>query len=1536
MHEEQDGGGPRALVVVGIGASAGGLEALEQFFSHVPEGSGLAYVVVQHLAPQHASMLAQILGRQTRMTVAEAVDGASPQADHVYVIAPGTQLALQGGAFEVKSIDGERHAQIDAFLRSLAEDRGERAIGVVLSGSGGDGTEGLRAIRERGGLTLVQAPETAKYDTMPRTAIDAGVVDEALPVHEMPARLVEHARQVAAGRDPAAAHPADAAPPGPPPPSDDEIEASLDRVYEILRKTTGHDFSHYKRGTVLRRLRRRLLQRRSPSLPAYVDLLATDASEPELLAKDLLIGVTQFFRDPEAFAFLAGHVLPRLLSSATADKGLRIWVAGCASGEEAYSLGILVGERLAGMSPAPAVQIFATDIDTDAIAEARRARYPAQIAEHVSPERLARFFTRDGAWYQVAKAVRDMCVFSEHSLIRDPPFLGLDLISCRNVLIYLNAELQKKLVPVFCYALGRGGHLFLGPSEGLAGHAELFDTVDKRLRVFRRADSAPRPLLEFPLAPRAALRVASPAPRLPVPLPAPEQAVAAAFERLVLQEYAPPGVVVNAQGHVLCVAGLTGPYLQPPAGVLTTNLLDIAHASLRIELRTALHAAARTGKKVVRDDVRLDVEGLPRRLRITVRPMQSLRQGGLFAVILQDRAAEPEAEGAEPGEPALVGASAVEQLESELRTTRANLRTTIEELESANEELKSSNEEMLSTNEEMQSSNEELQSSQEELKSVNEELATVNAELGRKVDELGRTNSDLSNLFASTDIATLFLDRELRVARFTPAAQALFRLIEADVGRPLSDLAPRLVGVDLAADVAHVLEAQRPVERQVQTLDRQAWYLLRVLPYRTGEDEIAGAVVTLADITQYKRGEAERERLEEDRRDNLDAVSRLLKIGSLYLQEGNLSQVLGEILDTAIAASGADFGDIQLLDRASGHLEIAVHRGFSPAWVAFWDRAGRGQGARAAALERRERVIIEDVEASPLLAGTPALEVQRAARVRQVQSTPLVSRAGEPIGMLSTHWRAPGRPDERVLRRLDLIARQAADILERAQAEEALQASEGRFRALVEATSEVVYRMSPDWSETRLLRNRGVLGDPRTASRSWPHAFIPPDDQPRVEAAIDEAIRGRRAFELEHRVMRADGTLGWALSRAVPLHNASGEIVEWFGTAHDITSRKHDELAALEAANERLREADLRKNDFLGMLSHELRNPLSAIVNGIQVLDHTPPGGELARRAQAVIARQAEHLTHLVDDLLDVTRITRGKVQLRREVLDLNALVQRAIEDHRGVFVGGGVAVELTPAPAPVWVNGDPTRLAQVVGNLLQNAAKFTSRGGTTRVSVRAAGDAQVIVRVEDTGAGIAPEVLPRLFEAFIQGDTTLDRTRGGLGLGLAVVKGLVEMHGGSVGAASEGLGQGAAFTITLPTEPGGPSERPPVSGAAPASRRVLIIEDNGDSADMLATVLGFDGHVVEIADNGREGMERTSAFKPDVVLCDVGLPDMDGYQVARALRADPALDGVKLVALSGYARDEDVARAREAGFDAHLAKPASVEALLGVLSSVK
>ncbi len=634
-----------------------------------------------------------------------------------------------------------------------------------------------------------------------------------------------------------------------------ELAASLAALCGLVQKHTGHDFSRYKKATLLRRIRRRLQGLRVTAVADYIQLLESSAAEAEALVKNLLIGVTQFFRDPETFDTLARQVLSRITDAKGEQAPLRIWVPGCASGEEAYTIAMLVRERLERCRQTRIVQIFATDIDAGILAQARMGRYSSSIGESVSTERLERFFTREGEGYQASKELREMCLFSQHSLIRDPPFSQLDLISCRNVLIYLDPDLQKKLIPLFHYALRPGGFLFLGPSEGVAHSTELFESIDKKSRIFRRKDTLARPQVEFPLSVRSAAQVP------PVPPPSQPEAgsgtrerVGAAFQRTILQDYAPASAVINEHGEVLFVAGPLARYLVLPAGAMsTTNLFDAFRGPLRLELRSALTKAAATRRACIRTDVPVDIEEQTRPIRLIVRPVPTIEAEGLYLVVVEEQALasrDPEQADALSGPEEPV----VQQLENELRTTRAELRSTVEELESANEELKSSNEELISTNEELQSANEEMQTSKEELHSLNEELETVNGELREKLDEVASANGDLQNLFAATQIATIFLDRSLRITKFTPAATALFHLLESDVGRPLADLAPRFAGQDLVSEALEVLRLLTTVERQVQTPDGH-WFVLRILPYRTIENFIAGVVVTFVNISEVRRAE---------------------------------------------------------------------------------------------------------------------------------------------------------------------------------------------------------------------------------------------------------------------------------------------------------------------------------------------------------------------------------------------------------------------------------------------------------------------------------------------------------------------------------------------------------------------------------------------------------------------------------------------------------------------------------------------------------
>jgi two-component system CheB/CheR fusion protein len=843
--------------IVGIGASAGGLEAFEAFFKEMPPNSGIAFVLVSHLDPGHASILPEIIQKKTKMRVWQVTDNMLVKPNQVYIIPPNKEMAILNGCLQLLELSQPRGANlpIDTFFRSLAQDQTTNAVCVILSGTGTDGTLGLRAIKGEAGMAMVQDMDSAKYDGMPRSAIATRLADYVLTPTEMPKQLlnyVQYATKIVADKVAI---------------GDDSTTSALQKIYILLRSKTDHDFSLYKKNTICRRIERRMHVHQIDNINDYVRYLQESDRENSILFKELLIGVTNFFRDPEAFEMLTDKYLPELFKNKPDGYLLRVWVPGCSSGEEPYSIAIILQEFMENVGRHFNVQIFGTDIDEEAVNVARTGLYPEAISADVNPERLKKYFIKEESHYKIKKMIREMVVFAPQNIIKDPPFTKLDMLCCRNLLIYFGPELQKKLLPVFHYSLKEKGILFLGSSESIGQYTDLFTMHEKKWKLFTRKSNASSatPVLDFPV-PQQTLKM--PEKNTPPLLNKIKEFDTFQLVKTILSESdLPPSVIVDDEANILYVHGRIGRFLEPPEGETSINILEMARDGLKAGLTTALRRISTDRQETFIKNLQVKSNGGYIDVNLTVKPMPNFKTGlrGLMMVVFEEHdSSETQAKAAETPVRQLKQKKSdeVRGLEDELQFTKENLQTTIEELETSNEELKSTNEELQSTNEELQSTNEELETSKEELQSLNEESATVNAELQSRIDELSEANDDMKNLLDCTDIATLFLDTELCIRRFTPKATTIIPLAGTDSGRPIKHFASNLIGVDLTKYGNKVLDDLSAREAEVKSEDGRI-FLLKIRPYRTVSNVIDGVVVTFDDITRRKQAERELQLSEE-------------------------------------------------------------------------------------------------------------------------------------------------------------------------------------------------------------------------------------------------------------------------------------------------------------------------------------------------------------------------------------------------------------------------------------------------------------------------------------------------------------------------------------------------------------------------------------------------------------------------------------------------------------------------------------------------
>ena len=1703
--------------VVGIGASAGGLEAFTELLKHLPTDTGLGFVLVQHLDPQHESALTQLLSRATSMPVCEVTNNLSVEANHVYVIPPNTTLSIAAGALKLQARKKRRTPtrSIDSFFESLAQDQRERAIGVVLSGTASDGTVGLEAIKAEGGITFAQ-DDSAKYDSMPRSAVAAGCVDFVLSPANIANELARIAKHPFVAGQPHELNPeedrasateheddASALPSGgrgsPQTGSSrarheaatakDKVgENGFKRILLLLRNHSGVDFSLYKSATIQRRIMRRVILNKQDSLEDYADFLKGNSKELDALYSDTLISVTSFFRNPEAFEVLKRKVFPKLLEQ-RGDNPFRVWVLGCSTGQEAYSIAMAFMESADKAPRLRKLQIFATDLNEALLDKARHGLYAKSLVEDVSPERLRRFFVEEEGGYRIVKSLREMVVFARQNLISDPPFSRMDVISCRNLLIYLEPSLQRKALPTFHYSLKPGGFLFLGASESIGGFAELFEPVDKRQKVYSRR-AASTPSFHLPVrTERDEHNLSGHALRFPFSVKVPEESspglpsdlnAQREADRMSVNRFAPPGVLINAELQILQFRGPTSAYLQPPAtGKASFDVLKMAREGLLLPLRTTINKAKKENKIARRENIRINQNGDTRTVNIEVVPLKNLRER-CFLILFEEAEKAARAERALPsGErqsPAPVTIRRISnkeetrrsvELERELAETRDYLQAIQDQYEAATEELQASNEEVQSANEELQSINEELETSKEELESANEELMTLNEEMANRNTELNRLNSDLVNFQTSTRLAIVLLGRDLTIRRFSVQAERQFNLLPSDLGRSISNVRHNLQLSDLEGFISEVISSVRERDREVQ--DREGrWFSLRVRPYMTLDNKIDGAVLVLVDIDDLKKHEREiaaarayAEAIIETVREPLIVLDENLRVQtankSFYQNfqvareevENRFIYELGDrqwdipalrkLLETILAENN-QFQDFEVVHDFPGigsrtmllNARRLAHDGYHAQSIllAFEDITERQQAGEALR-ENEERfrtlfdltpMAVYTIDASGVLVNfnrhatelwgrepvlgdrderfcgsfkmfrpdgslmaheqCPMAEVVMG-KVSEVNNSevlierpdgshitvivnirPLKNDRGEVIGAINCFYDITERKQTEVM--VD-SQRQALQLLaEGAPLDDVL----GFLVGVVECQSrEGLLAAFSTLNEAGTLFQRGV-------GASLPDAFNAalegvPVSSPTGLCAT--AVRRREAVSVPD--FNADkewqsfgefvAPYGLRSGWSVPIISSSGQLLGTFAnyyrdtgdptppnreltdmvvrTAAIAIERKRAEeererlLANEHDARNQAEAANRLKDEFLATMSHELRTPLNAMMGWADMLVRGKLDEKNTAHGLQVIERNARAQHQLIADLLDVSRIISGKFRFEQGMVELIPTIEAALETVRPAAEAKGVQLEFQADSAAGLVSGDANRLQQVVWNLLTNAIKYTPRQGRVEVHLKQQ-DSNAAIVVHDTGEGISPEFLPYIFERFRQADGTTTRQHSGLGLGLAIVRQLIESHGGTVHAASEGVGCGATFTVTLPlmalrnaelekrNEDNGEHKQSDLQSASLADLRVLVVDDELDARELLTLALTQSGAEVKVAASVNAALEIMNLWKPDVLVSDIGMPTEDGYDLIRRVRAlGPESGGtIPAVALTGYASEEDAARARVAGFHLHLAKPVS------------
>ena len=1513
----------RQFVIVGIGASAGGLAPLKKFVQSLPEKTGMSYVIVQHLDPDHESLLSDILSRESKMLVKHAEHGELLQADTFYVIPPDVYLELEGQKIMLSQLErgfGSRKA-IDHFFRSLAREWGDACAGIVMSGSGSDGTAGLRAIKAAGGLVLAQDPEDAEHPSMPQSAIDAAIVDKVVSVGEMHDLLQQYADHPQTMRYMESRS-------EPPNQGADSAEKSLSELAAILKTHEEFDLTLYKPTTIQRRVSRRMSLTGTEKYEKYLQLLRDSESERKCLTKDLLVNVTDFFRDPEAFELLENKVIPSIIESVKADDDIRVWVVGCASGEEAYSVAILLVEAVERRQLSNGIKVYATDIDEYAIKIARRGVYPDSIAAEVPEKFLDKYFVRvkNDHCYRIKNTIRDLISFATHNVASQPPFNHMHLVSCRNLLIYLNKDVQQRVIASFYFALEESSYLFLGSSETLGERATLFKTLSKKWRIYRKipGDNKNHVLMED-------LKFGATNHQGPTLIRQHRRPRSAGrteqIRKAILDTQAPATLVVNQEGSLLYYHGELAPFCVPPAGEPRNELIQIIQPALRSRIRSAFYKVKKSGEPLsfhcaltTDEDRKRSKVKKKRIVQVKIVPIgeQDFTDGTAYTISFIE--AGPAGTKYDNSQTRDDDNKATAELEQELQETREELQNTIEELETSSEELKASHEEALSSNEELQSSNEELEASAEELRSLNEELSTVNTQLKTKIDELRRAHNDVENFFASTDLPTLFLDPELNIQRCTPAAELLLRIGTRDIGKPVSALPNDLIDENVTEDCREVLQNFQPRHREVRDY-RGRWFIRQITPYRTEERRIEGVVLVFQDVTNLKnlseRAQAREKQQAVVARLGLQALSGMEPDELMHQGVRQLAHVLD-----------VDFCKVLKLSPGQDNFLLIAGVGWTEGLVGRATVKNDRRSQAGYTLLTNEPVITTNLKNEKRFTG-PDLLLDH-----QIVSgmSCVINHTNPPFGVLGVHSRQDRVFTEEDTNFLQSIANIFSVALRTKVAQERLASNEERLNIARDAAQLGIhdYDVVNDsivWDENH-RRMWGVADDAPVNYQVFERG-LHPDDRERVNREVSEALNAPGKYTWSFRVVNIESGKTLNIAATGRVVHQEGRAVRIVGTVQDVTEREKLEISLQRAIND-LRTADHRKNEFLSILGHELRNPLASLSNSIEIFDQSKLPDD---RLLSVMRHSIETMSRLLDDLLDLNRVSENKVELDVQSLNIKDILQIVYDQTERVYSKKNQSLTLDIGEN-VMVNGDQKRLEQIFTNIIVNASKYTPAGGVVTVTA-VAEKSNVKVTVGDNGIGLTAEELHRVFDPFYQVKPEQQASQG-LGIGLALARRLVDLHGGEITAESAGPGRGATFTVRLPRAKRD-KENPDKKGLNTAREiraglKVLLIEDNQEILATMSILLDALGCDVATADTGVRGIEQVNIHSPDAMLIDIGLPDISGHDVAEKLRA-AGYEGL-LIALSGYGHTQAREKSHQVGFNFHLAKPARIEEIKNILAN--